>query len=356
VSIALNTYAATTRFAPGLPPKPTYLDLDPATVQAVWRCMLGGNDHWVNYYNSDRSNKYSGINDQQAALGRITQSGKDYRHRAGEPYDFTPEVIDAKRLAFGFWTRNGDPKHPLYSFLAFDFEPLKQPSKRPGPEVPLTPAGRRIESNPTLKHRQRVYREAQDCYDSLVNCFLDDDRILAVSLVESSRDHYHVAAIPSRHLSRDEHDAIITTIHATNRPFKNLDKDSSRAKQGLGDQFRAPGCWKHGARAQWIKWYCTDEDQLIARGASLRPPGLRFRRRKSAFDNPIKDPTDQDTLLAWAIRQYPITSRTRNDLQFKLIRDLLHRRIDSTIIRAIGPRWLQHFNNQEETSDPECQN
>ena len=31
-----------------LPPHKT-LELDPAVIQAVWRCMLGGNDHWVTY-------------------------------------------------------------------------------------------------------------------------------------------------------------------------------------------------------------------------------------------------------------------------------------------------------------------
>jgi hypothetical protein len=83
VSIALNTYAATTRFEPVLPPKHTYRRLDPEVIQAVWRCMLGGNNHWVSYWSSDA--KHSGLNDKQAALGRITKSGKDYRDRAGEP-------------------------------------------------------------------------------------------------------------------------------------------------------------------------------------------------------------------------------------------------------------------------------
>src|SRR5512135_897357 len=97
-----------------------------------------------------------------------------------------------------------------------------------------------------------------------------------------------------------------------NRPFKNLDKDSSRARKGIGTRFRAPFTWKHGVQAKCIKWYCKNAQQLIDRGGTLRPPGLRNHRRKSAFESTIKDPTDRDTLLAWAIRQYPITPHTRD--------------------------------------------
>jgi hypothetical protein len=149
---------------------------------------------------------------------------------------------------------------------------------------------------------------------------------------------------------------IVITIRENNRPFKNLDKDSSRAKQGIGTQFRAPFTWKHGVQAKCIKWYCKNAQQLIDRGGTLRPPGLRNHRRKSAFESTIKDPTDRDTLLAWAIRQYPITPHTRDHLQFKLICNLLSRKIDADTIRHIGPLWLLHFNNQDLTPDPERQN
>jgi hypothetical protein len=124
--------------------------------------MLGGNDHWVSYWSSDA--KHSGLNDKQAALGRITKSGKDYRDRAGEPYDFTVEAVDAKRIGFGTWTRNGDNTNPLYAYACWDFEPLKQPTKRkpkkPSPDVELTPAGSRINQHPTTRQKHRVYRDA----------------------------------------------------------------------------------------------------------------------------------------------------------------------------------------------------
>ena len=183
-----------------------------------------------------------------------------------------------------------------------------------------------------------------------------DDRVLAAYLVESSPDHYHVGIIFSRHLSRQEHDEIVATIRASNRPFKNLDKDSSRARKGIGTQFRAPFTWKHGVKAQCLKWFCKDEQQLIDRGVTLRPPGLRNHRRKSAFDSTIKDPTDRGVLLAWAIRRYPIEPHSRHVQQRALILSLLNRKIDIDIIRHIGPLWLLHFNNQATTPDTEQQN
>ena len=151
MSTASNIYVPQTRFEPVLPPKHTYRRLDPEVIQAVWRCMLGGNDHWVSYWSSDA--KHSGLNDKQAALGRITKSGKDYRYRAGEPYDFTVAAVDAQRIGFGTWTRNGDATNPLYAYACWDFEPLKQPTqrptKKPSPDVELTPAGSRINQHPT---------------------------------------------------------------------------------------------------------------------------------------------------------------------------------------------------------------
>jgi hypothetical protein len=329
--------------------------------------MLGGANHWVSYWSSDPA--HSGLNDQQAALGRITKSGKDYRHRAGEPYDFTVELVDTKNLAFGTWTRNGDIKDPLYSYAAWDFEPLLPPQRRAKPHrpaatpkpgqtgaiVPLTPAGSRIAENPTIKHRARVYREAANCYDTLYH--LHDPRILAIYLVESSPNHYHVAVLFTHHLTQSDHDAIVATVRANTDPFKNLDKDSSRAKRGIGTQFRAPFTWKHRIKARCIRWYCDNEAQLINRGESLRPPGLRARLGcKPAFDSTIKDPTDKDILLAWAIQHYPIKPHTRNQIQASLILSLLDRKIDVDTIRHIGPLWLQHFNNQEQIADPDLQN
>jgi hypothetical protein len=69
-----------------------------------------------------------------------------------------------------------------------------------------------------------------------------------------------------------------------------------------------------------------------------------------------KDPTDRDTLLAWAIRHYPIEPHTRHKTQASLILSLLDRKIDVDTIRHIGPLWLSHFNNQATTPDPERQN
>jgi hypothetical protein len=357
VSIALNTYAATTRFEPVLPPKHTYRRLDPEVIQAVWRCMLGGNNHWVSYWSSDA--KHSGLNDKQAALGRVTKSGKDYRDRAGEPYNFTVEIVDAKRIGFGTWTRSSDDKHSLYAYACWDFEPLKRPTKRgksgEGREKREPSGGTRIVSDPTPKHQLRVYREAEACYDDIIGHYFPDDRVLAAYLVESSHHHYHVGIIFSRSLPKDEHDQIVATINL-NR-FKNLDKDSSRAKRGIGTQFRAPFCWKHGVRSQCIKWYCRDTQQLIDRGSALRPPGLGQKpHRKSTYDTTIKDPTNPDTILAWAIEHYPIAPRTRHNQQRSLILSLLNRKIDPEIIRQIGPLWLAHFNNQADQPDTDHQN
>ena len=329
----------------------TYLELEPAISQAVWRCMLGGNDHWVSYWSSDT--RYSGLNDKQASLGRITRNGKDYRHRAGEPYNFTVELVDTKRIGFGTWTRNGDDKHPLYSYACWDFEPLKRPKAR---GKSGESGGTRIISDPTPKHQLRVYREAATCYDDIIGHYFPDDRILAAYLVESSPHHYHVGIIFTQSLPEDAHDQIVATINL-NR-FKNLDKDSSRAKRGIGTQFRAPFCWKHGVQSRCIKWYCRDQQYLIDRGTSLRPPGLGQKKphRKSTYDTTIKDPSNPDTILAWAIEHYPIAPRTRHNQQRSLILSLLNRKIDPEIIRQIGPLWLQHFNNQADQPNPELQN
>ena len=83
--------------------------------------MLGGNDHWVNYYNSDPSNPHSGINDHQASVGHITKKGKDLRYRAGIPYEYTVEQVDRDRVGWGPWTQTNSKHNQRYSFACWEF-------------------------------------------------------------------------------------------------------------------------------------------------------------------------------------------------------------------------------------------
>ena len=340
-----------------LPPHKT-LELDPAVIQAVWRCMLGGNDHWVTYRCKDRTNPHSGVNDQKWSTGHIDKRGVDRRRHAGVPYNFTAEAVDRKRLCFAFWGLNGVRHKQMCTYACSDFEPLKpaRKTKKPQP-VQLTEVGSRIHPKPTLKHRIRVYRQALNCYNDTVGLFFNDDRILAAYLVESSPDHYHAGIIFSRPLPRREHDEILAQINRPDMYLPDLDKDSRRAKEGFGDAFRAPLTWKHGYQARIIQWYCKDTEALVRIGESLKPPGLGQKpHRKSTYDRTIKDPSNPAVVLAWAIAHYPITPTTRDATQASLILALLHRKIDVDIIRQIGPLWLQHSNNQATEPNTQLQN
>ena len=87
------------------------------------------------------------------------------------------------------------------------------------------------------------------CYGEISAHYLTDNRVLAIYLAESSPHHYHVGILFSRSLPQAEHNQIVAHINRGNR-FKNLDKDSSKCKNGKGTQFRAPLTWKHGVRSR----------------------------------------------------------------------------------------------------------
>ena len=77
------------------------------------------------------------------------------------------------------------------------------------------------------------------CYGEISAHYLTDNRVLAIYLAESSPSHYHVGILFSRSLPQAEHNQIVAHINRGNR-FKNLDKDSSKCKNGKGTQFPRP--------------------------------------------------------------------------------------------------------------------
>ena len=149
------------------------LSLDPIVIQAIWRCMLGGNNHWVTYRCSDKTNKHSGINDQKWSTGHKDHKGVDRRRYAGAPYNFTVDEVDQKRLCFAFWSMNGAQHKQMCTYACSDFEPLKPARKTKKPQrVALTDAGSRIHPNPTPKHRHRVFQQAYNCYNDICQYLL----------------------------------------------------------------------------------------------------------------------------------------------------------------------------------------
>ena len=212
----------------------TYLEIEPAISQAVWRCSVvaAANDHWVSYWSSDTRTAGSTTNkhpsDESPETAKTTATTR-------EPYNFTVELVDTKRIGFGTWTRNGDDKHPLYSYACWDFEPLKRPKER---GKSGESGGTRIISDPTPKHQLRVYREAVTCYDDIIGHYFPDDRILAAYLVESSPHHYHVGIIFTQSLPKDAHDQIIATINL-NR-FKKTSTKTRAERSGASGTHYAP--------------------------------------------------------------------------------------------------------------------
>jgi hypothetical protein len=327
----------------------TYVDVTSKIKQAVWRCMLGGNPYWVHYYNSDKTNKYSGINDKQASRGHVTHTGKDYTRYAYKPYYYTPKVVDQYKLSFGMWTRSKDG---LYSFANADFEPLRRLTKK------AKAAGKsRIIEKPTPKQYARTRTEASDYYQSWWHLALIDNRILAVYLLESSPAHYHVGVIFSTSLTRAEHDKLVGTARSMTMKMVNVDKYSTRAKQGKGDQFRAPWTWKHGDQSKCLEFWCRSESQLLERAAALAPPNHTSTKRGDGRGTSNRlDTSNHEVLLQWTIERYPILPHTRNKVQASLILSLLKCQVDPTVIRTIGSAWLNHFNNQSTEPDPDLQN
>ena len=319
-------------------------------IQAVWRVMLRRNPRFNKYFNKDGA-RYTGINDTNFTTGGVAaNTGKDYSYDAYKAYWYTYDTVTLRRMAFAFWSLVPEgPNAGLYAWANSDIEPLISDSRRAHP----TPkeGDPKKDSDPTPAHCRDVYLEAYALYCEWLNLANFKDHILVVFLEESSPNHYHVGALFTRFLTEAEHDELVIYTRS-NCDLKNLDKDTTSKRNGLGDMYRAPCTWKDGVQSRIVKFWCRGKEQLLARAAELAPPP----RTKKCSYLPTNDPTDRATLLKWAIRYYPITPHTRDKVQGRLILALLNRGVDPEIIKSIIPEWLDHFNNQATEPDRKRQN
>jgi hypothetical protein len=306
---------------------PTPLDIPDKLKCAFRRIALSSNPHWVSYYSSDKT---PGRNDLQASVGHITSNGKDLRRRASKPYWFSQQVIDERKLGFGFWSRSGPGDDGRYRFACYDIEPIDRDGVK------------RVIRSPTPGQCQRTRDEAERAYGAWTRLAEERQEIIWVLLVESSPHHYHVWALFERPATRAEHHALVEQARRLHGPLQNLDKDTTRGEGRFGDQFRSPWTWKKGRRSEALasRIRSGDEDLVIRLGEEARP-GDCHRVDPSCKD--LADKPDVETLLAYAIANHPLQPGTRDIQQRDLIATLLYKRVPEDTIREVGRRWLRHF-------------
>ena len=307
----------------------------PQLTQAFRRIALNANPHWVTYYSS---NQTPGSNDQQASVGHITSTGKDYRHRAGKPYWYTQELIDERKLGFGFWTRSNQAPNSTYRFACYDIEPINRGHTK------------RVDRSPshwTCKETREEAWKAYKAWKKLARTKASP--IIWVLLVGSSQHHYHVWALFREQLTQAQHDNLMAQADTIHGGLMNLDKDTRRGKGRFGDQFRAPWSRKKGRRSEAIAMWIRDEDLLVQLGEDASPPKFLppASRRSTPLATNHTDPTTvQETLLAHALVNYPIDFGTRHVRQRNLIAHLIARGHDEDTILEVGQRWLVHFRDR----------
>jgi hypothetical protein len=322
------------------------IGVDPAIKRALWRLALNGNPHWVRYYSG--KDKPPGTNDGQCSEGHVDSSGKDRTQSAGKPYWYTPRQVDRDRRGFGFWSRS---EAGAYRFACHDIE-----VRAPGPDGKY----RKVE-RPARWQRWLCLQHALRVYYAWRAMARRNSRIVAVLLIETSGPgNYHVWALFAEPLTRAEHDKLLarhrrlaSTGKATRRGGwlpEFQDKDTGRAKQGKGDQFRAPWSWKKGGRSEALRVFIPDRERLIRLGEEAKPSALQSTARQPTPATSFR-PGDVQYLTEWAVNRYPIRRGGRNDIQARLILSLLNRGVQLEVIKLVGAEWLARFKPSPDSKD-----
>jgi hypothetical protein len=322
------------------------IGVDPAIRRALWRLALNGNPHWVRYYSG--KDKPPGANDGQCSEGHVDRSGKDRTRNAGKPYWYTPQQVDRDRRGFGFWSRS---EAGAYRFLCHDIEVREK-----GPDGKY----RKVE-NPGRTQRWLSLQHALRVYHTWMAMAKRSTKIVAVLLIETSGPgNYHVWALFAEPLTRAQHDKLLArhrhlagTGKATRRGEwlpEFQDKDTGRAKQGMGDQFRAPWSWKKGKRSEALRVFIPDEELLIRLGEEAKPKVLQSSPRRTVPATSFR-PDDVQYLTEWAVNRHPIHRGGRNDSQARLILSLLNRGVQPEVIKLVGAAWLARFKPSPDCKD-----
>jgi hypothetical protein len=320
----------------------------PKTRQAAYRLALNGNSHWVRYFTSQ--GKPAGTNDGQCSEGHVDRSGKDRTRNAGKPYWYTTEQIDRDRRGFGFWSRS---EAGTYRFICHDIE-----VRAPRPDGKC----RKVE-NPGRAQRWLSLQHALRVYHTWKAMAKRNSKIVAVLLIETSGPgFYHIWALFAEPLTQAQHDKLLARHRrlasigkATRRGAwlpEFQDKATGRAKQGKGDQFRAPWCWKKGQQSEAIRVFIPDEELLHRLGEEAKPKvfQLRATTNRPTLATTFR-PDDVKYLTEWAVNRYPVHRGRRNDIQARLILSLLNRGVQPEVIKLVGTEWLSRFKPSPDCKD-----
>jgi hypothetical protein len=294
--------------------------------QPIWQALLNGNSHWVAYPRRDGRQK-------QCAVGHITHAGTDYTNYAGLPYGFTPELVDEYQLGFGFWSRS---RQGLYRWAAHDIE-----------------AG--AHRRPTTA--AQAHQDALLAYQAHKRIATQQGHAVLTLLEESSPGHYHVWTVFREAINWDEHNTFIRAVEQQTGNLLCLDKTTTRARRGLGDQFRAPGSWKSDTRSTILDYHLPDGNILLAL-AEACPPALcpdpehrmaefitgRLRAGKYGHKTFKTPRTSIPGLVKEMIARYPITGPgQRNDMTARVTLCLLNRKLHVAEVTEVLFGWLEHY-------------
>jgi hypothetical protein len=316
------------------------IDVDPAIKQALWRLALNGNPHWVRYFTT--KGKPQGTNDGTCSTGYVDSHGKDRTKFAGKPYFYTAEQVDRDQRGFGFWSRS---EAGTLRFLAHDIEVTETTAH--GQRGKVVPGDK---SRFTLTHAITVY-------ETWVRLAKAGNKIAAVGLFQSSKPgNYHVWVWLAEGLTQAQHDELLARhtryAQASKRAKQGLwlpqyeDKNTSKAKKGLGTMFRAPWSWKRGIRSEALRLFVPDRELLIRLGEETKPAIADRPRTQATTPTPFQK-DDVQYLTDWSIHRWPIPARggkgARNRIQASLILALMQRGVEPDTLERAGIAWLDHF-------------
>jgi hypothetical protein len=316
-------------------PMATHVEVRDEIKQAFWRIIQAGQPYWASYFTSE--SKPRGTNDKKFSTGHVDKKGKDRTHRAGVPWLYTPDKVDANKLCFGPWSIGEDgTRH----WIALDVEPVDGPHTK--------------DKQPTPAHVAKVAKWARGAYRAWMKLADQEPGIVCVALVQTSDTNYHLWALLDAPVEERDHDWLLDRfykLHPLPTPNDVLDKDTARSKAGKGDHFRAPWVWQNGRQSQAVAFWVRDERRFIELGESLRPASLRSARFPTVkkADDPIGHLT-QLTIANWPLKLRN-GKGTRDKQRSALIFSLLGRGIEPDVVKEVGRRWLDHYRQGADGKD-----
>ena len=215
----------------------------PEVIQAFWRVLQQGNAYWQKYWSQDAP---LGTNNQPTTTGEVDSKGIDRCKDAGKVWCWTKVVVDEKKKLWGPWSISATgTRH----WICLDLEPKATSSK----------------SNESLKSLSPAIIEAETTYAlgsyARWHCIrLEAPEIICLALVQTSTAHYHMWVLLDRPVDQARHSEILDLYYSGYpKDDRYQCKDTDRAKNGHGDHFRAPWCWRNGHEILAIEYCGTDQ-------------------------------------------------------------------------------------------------